>query len=228
MNTQEIEDLSRDLLGRIWRTRRNLTGQANPNPIDLLKPEYAAQVLGIEYLEFDTLPNFMGGGFEAAGVIDRGDKRIAVATKFGYEVARFTGSHEIGHWLLHPDAVMLRERPIKGLAPNNYRRSQTECQADIFAAYFLMPRKLVEQEFIARFGEDWPFYFDENVAFWLGAGEAPALLRPRPSEKARALALATARRYQGRHFNSLAETFGVSALSMAIQLEEFGFVNDDC
>ena len=227
MDNQRIEEAAREVLAEIWEHRAALTGKAEPQPIELLEPDYAARVLGIELVRVETLESFKGACFEAAGFLDRDAKLIAVADRFGYEVRRFTESHEIGHWVLHPAEVMLRERPIKGLVPPDYRRHPREQEADCFAGYFLMPRKVVEQHFIARFGRTVPFRFDYHAAYELGKGDADSILRPCAGQKAKALALATARSYQGRHFPPLAEAFRVSAQSMSIQLEELGFVNDD-
>ncbi len=227
MDTERIEEAARKVLVEIWERRSALTGRVDPQPIDLLEPKYAAQVLGIEFIQVETLSTFTGAGFEATGFLDREGNRIAVADRFGHEVARFTGGHEIGHWVLHPDAVMLRERPIKGLAPADHRRSLREQEADSFAGYFLMPRKVVEEQFRMRFGSRVPFRFDYHAAHELGKGDVDSLLRPRRGQKSRAFTLATTRFFQGRHFASLAEAFRVSALSMSIQLEELGLIDSE-
>lgn len=227
MDAKHIEYESRVVLAEIWKHRVELTGNQKVKAIDLLEPAYAAEVLGIQLIHVNTLSSFAGAGFEAAGFLDREGKQIAVADRFGYDVTRFTGSHEIGHWVLHPNELMLRERPIKGLVPIDYRRPSLELEADRFAGFFLMPRKLVTDYFVARFGSDIPFYFDDQAAYELGKGDPDSLIRPRQGQKTRALALAVATTYRGNHFPSLAQQFRVSVLSMAIQLELLGLVEKD-
>ena len=67
--------------------------------------------------------------------------------------ARFTTSHELGHWVMHTNIPLARAR--RGDGTPTYRLA--EPQANQFAAEFLMPECFVlatdgEDDLIARFG----------------------------------------------------------------------------
>ncbi len=71
--------------------------------------------------------------------------------------ARYTGSHECGHGIMH--MPYLRSQLIEGSAPALYRRQEIkpfrdpEWQANVFAAAFIMPTEAV-QIAVRRVGED--------------------------------------------------------------------------
>ena len=228
MNKEDIEKQARELLIRIWDERKKLWPEIKEhNPMAALNPEIAAKVLGIEYERFEELGRFGDGQarYEVAGMIDRQSGRIAVSRRFPLETVRFTGAHEIGHWLLHADdEIMHRDRPIRGLE-HGRMRSPREREADHFAACFLMPGKLVNAAFEATFGQS-PLTFDDNLAFRLCPSDPDSLLRPYEGGMERAIALASAEHYGGRHINSLAKRFGVSVTSMAIRIRELGLIRE--
>jgi Zn-dependent peptidase ImmA (M78 family) len=73
----------------------------------MLEPEIAAHVLGVNF-EFHQeliLLNRRSSKYEIAGLLDRQARKIAVAEQFPDETVRFTGAHEIGHWVLHAIGV---------------------------------------------------------------------------------------------------------------------------
>jgi len=162
--------------------------------------------------------------FAVAGMLDRGRNIIAVSERFGTEVMRFTGAHEVGHCRLHKGLQMHRDRPISGVSPDTTPRAPEEREADYFAACFLMPEKLMHKAFMTRFGPTVPFIFDEGRAFQLSPRGYTELIYADHRSHARGLALATAQSFNGAHFRSLADSFRVSPLSMAIRLEELGLV----
>jgi hypothetical protein len=226
MDSKRIEEEARQLQLEIFGRRRELWPGREAHPLEMVDPSVAAHVLGVKFeempsLSFTVLP---GEKRVTAGILDRPGKEIWVATEFGYEVARFTAAHEIGHWTLHPKQVIHhRDRPIKGIEPGP--RPTREQEADRFAAAFLIPEKFFRRVFRAAFVTEKPFVFDDNTAFFLSPDDPEAVLYPEKGSKARELALARARSYNGRHFKqSLAEMFGVSPLTMAIRIEELELV----
>src|SRR5216684_5096953 len=82
---------------------------------------------------------------DVAGFIDRQARRIVIAQKFRLEWRRFTTAHEIAHWVLHPDFVIHRDRPLMGGERANRSRDLKEREADLFAAELLMPSKLLRK-----------------------------------------------------------------------------------
>lgn len=229
MDKQAIENAARKLQIQMWEEHRATRNtEASPNLaefVTLFDPEVAASYLGVnfEYHEKIITLAHQNKNFEIAGLIDRQSKKIAVSRKFTSETIRFTGAHEIGHWVLHPHEVMHRDRPIKGLEYAVSPRPPHEHEADYFAACFLMPRKLVRQAMENLFKTKLPFEFNEQTAFWLCQTDPESLLWPE-NPLDRALALATAVTYKGQHFNSLAKLFQVSSTTMAIRLRELNLI----
>lgn len=226
MNKLKIESAARDVHKLIWNKRSQIWPKRLPNPLDMLEPEIAAEALGIQY-EFHPeliLLNHQSSKYEVAGWLDRQAGKIAIADQFPEETIRFTGAHEIGHWVLHPDETMHRDRPIKGLNGENWPRSYKEKEADYFAACFLMPKRLVHEAYESNFLTRAPFVFDDTSAFWLSPSDPESLLRADCGSLDRALALSSAQSYGGRFFNSLAKQFRVSVTTMAIRLAELQLI----
>jgi Zn-dependent peptidase ImmA (M78 family) len=65
--------------------------------------------------------------------------------------ARFTLAHEVGHIVLHKDFIdaqnFKEEAEWRTFVLNDLHRDPMEVQANIFAAYFLMPSDHLEREF---------------------------------------------------------------------------------
>jgi hypothetical protein len=226
MDAARVEEEARRLQREIYARRRELWPSEEVHPLEMVNPEVAAQVLRIDFkkaqsLSFDVL---RGEKRITAGILDRPGGEIWVATEFGADVTRFTAAHEIGHWVLHPKQVIHhRDRPLKGLTREV--RQPMEQEADRFAAAFLIPEKFFRKVFRSAFLTDKPFVFDNNAAFFLSPDDPDAVLYPEKDSKARELALARAKSYNGKAFQcSLAEMFGVSPLTMAIRIEELGLV----
>lgn len=227
MNKQAIEDCARELQIQIWNRRKEFWPNREPSLFEIPDPELVAYLLGISFEYSDGLGRFgfRGSHFEVAGLLDRNAGRIAISRKFSSEVIRFTGAHEIGHWMLHPGEVMHRDRPIKGLEYQPSTRSSSEKEADYFAACFLMPQKLVERAFELSFSTR-KFVFNDRSAFQLSPSDPGLLLWPHEDSLGRELALATAESYGGIRFNSLAKRFQVSASTMAIRIKELNLIQD--
>lgn len=228
MDRDKIERAVRDLHGQIWQKRKVYWPDGTPNNlVDMLEPEIAAKILGVEFEHHEDLGQFgyRGDRFETAGLLDRRARKIAVSMKFSPEAIRFTGAHEIGHWLLHPDQAMYRERPIKGLVGQTSSRPPQEKEADYFAGCFLVPPGLVEEALEFAFSSA-PFVFDDTAAFWLCPSDPESLLRADDESLDRALAVASTESYGGRRFISLARQFRVSPTTMAIRLRELELIQE--
>ena len=105
-------------------------------------------------------------------------------------------------------------------------RPADEREADYFAACFLVPAGLLEQEFQARFPCKAPLPLTDATAFHLAGESSHALLRAGPSSNLFAAAVARAKSFNGHRFKSLADEFGVSIGAMAIRLREVGLIED--
>lgn len=227
MNKEKIEMEVRKLHEELWNKKEQLLPNQQATPFQLLSPRLATSVLGLEYLELEQLGSskfsFRGQKFRVAGLIDRQAKKIAVSTEFSSKITRFTAIHEIGHWLLHPDEIMHRDRPIGDFTNTKAKRPKVEREADYFSACFLMPERLLESTFKELFMQS-PFTFNDETSFHLNPNNPNMLLRTEQGSLDRELALANCTSFNGRNFPSLAEQFGVSSSAMAIRIKELGIV----
>jgi len=222
MNRQSIEDEARRLQYEIWHKRELIFQWGEPSPIAMCKPEVAARVLELEINYQDDLGTFGTGSdiYTVAGTLDRRSRVISLSTRFGEQAMRFTGAHEVGHYLLHKGETFHRDRP---LSPNGegHGRDAREREADYFAACFLASRRLIQKAFAARFGPQ-PLVLDDNIAYYLKGQKADELMRAPTGSLDFAAAVAGARSFAGKPFPSLAEKFGLSIGAMAIRLHELG------
>ncbi|MDE0001087.1 MAG: ImmA/IrrE family metallo-endopeptidase [Rhodospirillaceae bacterium] len=165
---------------------------------------------------------------ETAGFIDRERNRIVVAQKFQPEYRRFTGAHEIGHWLLHPNLTYHRDRPLKGMERFVHHRPAVEYEADAFASELLMPSKVLKRYFYVRFNQDIHLsQLSETIVFQLSAQSSTRISDfTSRSKRHLALRVATCEAFAGRHFESIAKRFGVSPTAAAIRLEELQLVRN--
>lgn len=221
----EIEVIVRQLQRDLWLKHRELwLSDAKLSPLSVLDPAKAAEMLGYRFEILDSLGAYQDGSavVEVAGTIDRESKTIRVSREFDPQVQSFTAAHELGHLVLHPEMSYLhRDRGASGVATRY--RDVTEQEADKFAALFLMPGKLVLKEFQNRFlsGE---FMLEEETAFALMQKPVDSVKARLPNRRALARHLASTAQYNGRHFYSLADLFGVTTETMAIRIEELGLV----
>ncbi len=117
-----------DPLLRAARTL-DLLGLDQEQPIDVLA---AVEGLGLT-LAFVPLDRLLGA------VVPHGGGGVLVTMQRGIGVQRYTAAHEIGHWVMHQDRLSLDGfDDVLGHAPN-----ERESQAQLFAAYFLMPPPLL-------------------------------------------------------------------------------------
>jgi hypothetical protein len=227
MDRASIELKAWELQAQIWREKTRLFPMGAPTPLGMLEPEIAARVLGYSYDLYDGLSPWGQGRdhFEIAGMLDRQRRVIAVSTKFDYPTMRFTGAHEVGHVALdHRGRVMHRDRPVFRM--DNGWRDPVEQEADYFAACFLAPARLVTEAYQQRFILGPPLPLTDTVAFHLCGESAHALMGAGPGSLTFAAAVAGARSFNGRHFESLANLFCVSVSAMAIRLRELNLIED--
>lgn len=218
-----IERIVTNLQREIWDRRVEFGLPADARPVDVLEAKYAAQVLGYGYALRSSLGWITRGRdpIVAAGLIDNSKRIIEVATDVEPHVARFTSAHEIGHAILHQQLTGLhRDRPLTGPLEH---RNRVEYEADKFAVFFLMPRKLVTEQFLLRFIA--AFKLNEQTSYALLGKPSSSVRELLPSRRHISHALASATHFNGHNFNSLAEYFGVSIKTMAIRLEELNLVD---
>lgn len=71
---------------------------------------------------------------------------VMLTSRRGETVQRYTAAHEIGHWVMHRDSLLVdTQQEING-EPT----SQQERQAQLFASYFLMPPPLLMDSLAQR------------------------------------------------------------------------------
>jgi Zn-dependent peptidase ImmA (M78 family) len=125
---EEIEQAARDIQKEIWYKREVLWPRKRPPLVQMFDVESGAQVLGVQVEKFAYLPWYEKAGtrHQIAGLIDRAENRIALGTNFKPQIVRFTGAHELGHWVLHGDEQKLRDSPSQGLSGSIEKRPPKE------------------------------------------------------------------------------------------------------
>lgn len=111
-------------------------------PIDV---EGLCKSLGIEiqYVDFSAIEGKVGK--EISGAIQKrdGTYTILVNEDESDVRARFTIAHELGHYFLH-----VKDDPRQIVTSFRRDRSSRETEANKFAAELLMPRELIEKEYL--------------------------------------------------------------------------------
>ena len=226
-----------EFLRDLWRRRRAIWHPSPVSPDDIFPLDVRAVAekgLRIRFEDPESIPPTTPiparlVPVQTAGFIDRTGGRIVVAQEFQSTYRRFTGAHEIGHWLLHPKLTYHRDRPLKGNERLIPQRPPEEYEADVFAAELLMPSKYLRNCFTARFRDAIRISsLDETTVFWL-SGRRPSTGRipdlASHGKRYLALQVATCRFFASQHFDSIADRFGVSPTAAAIRLEELRLVN---
>ncbi|MGN6327377.1 MAG: ImmA/IrrE family metallo-endopeptidase [Rhodanobacter sp.] len=210
---------------QLWRRRREFWGDKVPSDaVKLLNVEHALMLYGYELSYVADVGQHAGRGndLEVAGVIDRNRREVRINPTLPEVVQRFTAGHELAHAVLHPHAGGIhRDRPIEGSARSS---DPQERAADRFSAFFLMPENLLAARFSAMFHTE-VFELNDQTLIALGQAATPFQGKPAP-RRVLARTLAGLGRYNGEVFPPLATQFGVSISTMAIRLEELGFVAD--
>lgn len=219
----EIEKVATRLQQQLWRDRANIWSSPPSNPIELLDPTIALELIGYQYALVETLGQYYhdGNQIEVAGIIDNSMNQVSISRKFPPNIRNFTAAHELGHALLHEATGLHRDRPLDG---SSLSRDEIECEADKFASYFLMPGKYVKKCFQQSLATDC-FFLNEDTSFALTRGTTINLARNCKSLRDLSRILASTESYNGVRFVSLANQFRVSVETMAIRLEELELVN---
>ena len=228
MNRAAIEREARKLQYEVW-TKRGLLWSTEPPVLAMFEPRVVARCLDLEFELRDGMEAEAGrrSGFEAAGALDRRRGVLAVSSRYAYPTQRFTAAHEIGHYVLHPwigDKIVHRDRAVDGGPAAG--RPAFEREADYFAACLLVPLKVLEEQFIARFGTRKPLPQTETVAFHLGERDVAKLFSAPKGSLMFASLVARAQSFDTKRFPSLAAYFGMSVGAMAIRLREAGLIVD--
>lgn len=223
---KDIEKAASDFQNLLWKHKDLIWLNNAPNhPAKVLQPGIALKkALAYNFVLVDKLDviDDENGRFETAGIIDQKDKIVLISDNFDKNTQNFTSAHELGHALLHKQTILHRDRPINGTAGTS-KRNTTERQADKFATNFLMPAKLVKNEFIEMFQTD-KFIINELTAFNLIKDSPSKLRNDCKSLRGLAVKLASSERYNNQSFVSISELFNVSVTAMAIRLEELGLI----
>lgn len=217
----EIEARATELQRLIWQHREEIWLDGSPsNPVDMLDPGVAFELLGFDFNIADGLGQYFAEGrqVEVAGLIDDSTMEARTSRRFSFEIQNFTAAHELGHAVLHDARGLHRDRPLDG---SLLVKDPVETEANKFASYFLMPAKLATQHFEQRFITNC-FSLDENTRFALSRGGVDLSNCKTQRDLARVLASVT--NYNGVRFQSLATQFRVSVEAMAIRLEELGLL----
>lgn len=220
----EIEQKAINLQRLMWKNRHKIWPNIKTtNPISILDPLVAFKLLGYDCDLEQNLGEFIIDGklIEAAGVIDSNSKKVRISRRFRPDIQHFTAAHELGHAILHMGNGLHRDMPLDGTIKS---RDPKEVEANKFAAFFLMPGKLVRETFRRHFLTE-AFTLYEATAVALGFHSYDEAMKKCNNLHALSRQLAGASRFNGRHFNSLAIQFNVSVEAMAIRLEELGLVS---
>ena len=198
----------------LWERRHEFRERGLGDLVDWLDPPILAEMLGLKY---ELVPNiYVAERFTSdapVGLLDLNESRVVVSEELGPEVARFTGAHELGHYLYHRSK--LRQHWERAFDPNR-RRPKSEREADLFSATFLMPQRLLLQRIGDSFGP-LPLPATDNVQFHL----CPHSTDVDADNLDLEYALARARRnFMGMSVVPLHQQFKVSVTAMAIRLEQ--------
>lgn len=208
-----VEDAVTHALWCLRERRHELRERGLLDPVDWLEPSILAEILGLEYELVPTIHLAERYGKDVpVGMLDLGRKHVVVSEELGPDVARFTGAHELGHYLYHQRKYRKHwERAVD----SGRLRTQHEREADVFAGMFLMPKKLLRARVEANFGT-WPIHINDNVLFHLCGNS----IDPDPDKLELEYALAKAQmNFQREHIVPLYKQFKVSLKPMAIELQ---------
>lgn len=156
---------------------------------------------------------------------DPTNRQIQIARGFKPHVKRFTAAHELGHSVLHPSIRELhRTSPLESQESISCFRSSEDREANPFAAELLVPAPLVEEIFRFMYGSPiFPSTISDDLLEALGVTTKRSMALRRLAQMSphqRAHLIAGNSFVLGIPARSLAEIFGVSVTSIAIQLED--------
>jgi hypothetical protein len=220
----QIEQTATKLLNKMWKYKSQIWSSDVPvDPMDIRDPLVALNFIGYDYELSESLGQFSRGGkfMEVAGIIDSSSKNVCISRQFEPIIRNFTAAHELGHAMLHNAKGLHRDRSLDGSKKSS--REPIEGEADKFATYFLMPRKLVKKKFEHIYGTEC-FSINEETLFAFSPGTSKDITQKCKTLRDLSRILANVEHYNGRYFNSLAKQFHVSTEALAIRLEELELI----
>jgi formiminotetrahydrofolate cyclodeaminase/Zn-dependent peptidase ImmA (M78 family) len=223
-SNDQIEKLVSEIQNAMWRYRDSIWKNDVPEtPSEIIDPIKLLKKLGYQYQQKSTLGTYdsMGNTFEVAGIIDSVNNYVSISSNFKPETIQFTIAHELGHAILHPNQVLHRDRPMDGSSLSSY--DFKERQANKFASCFLMPKKLIIQQFQSLFLTN-KVEINTQTALLLGFRLSELRAKCKDvRELSRFIASTTF--YNHKFFPSIANQFQVSNETMAIRLEELQLIS---
>ncbi len=216
-----IENIVRKIQKSLWNFS-NLNNEASINDrLKLFDAKKVLKNLGYNVVISKNLgTEFASSKYkEIAGVCDNVVKFVGISNFYTKEIQRFTLAHELGHAMLHKKEILFRDLPLDGSNEKGeyLERDSLEVQANKFAAFFLMPKKMVEEEFKQRFG-----FSQVNKAIF----KETFNIHPKEDINLRRISRQIASQKFELFGNSIANQFLVSVEAMAIRLEELKIVVD--
>lgn len=148
-----IEEIARNLHLALWRKEKSNSPNDTTKLLKLINSKKILKLLGYKV----AYSNKIGAEFtsrkfkEIAGVCDNNQNVVAISKNYNTTIQNFTLAHELGHALMHGEGTMFRDIPLDGSETN--QKDPFEIQANKFAAYYLMPAKLVKSEFERLFNQ---------------------------------------------------------------------------
>lgn len=222
----DIEQIAIRLQRTIWKFQDLIWKNYDlKNAVEALDSGKVLGRLGFEINRPDSLGKFRINNrlVEVAGEIDQKNQTVSISSLFPSEIQNFTAAHELGHYLLHsPKEVLHRDLPLDG-SHSTASRSPVERQADKFASYFLMPKKLLRNVFFENFSTE-TFRITPDTATRLNGKSAQDLRAKCRNLRDLSRLLAETTYYDFTSMKSLSTLFNVSTEAMAIRLEELGLV----
>lgn len=235
---QAIREIARAVLRQLYRRRFEIWPDPPASPFEIIEPSFALWLEGILYKEVPQIYDFVEGSSgkpryqQLAGIFDPAARTVSVASNFGEEIRRYSAAHELAHLILHTaegqERRLFRDPPVSEIERTRKRRPEIEREADLFAAEFLMPSKLLKAVFRQYFGRETlaGVPLDEEIVAWLSRRVLPRQqftvqqLRAMSSRNLAGL-LARSRPWDTSSDSlTLCARFRVSDIAMAIQLED--------
>lgn len=140
----------------------------------------------------------------------------------------FTLAHECGHWRLHqhlivrnsPEPLSNGQSPAGFICRTHESRNAVEREADLYAAFLLMPKEMVLRAYEDHFGDLNPRHVELPRKEDLNAYSDPLMKKSINDWRS------TEVNYRLNEFSApLASELGVSAISMRLRLEGLGLLH---
>lgn len=224
----ELEHHVNELLNWSWLNRFTIWPTNPPSsPMQVIDARTLIEVLDYRVIDMAGVEQMVERGttVEVAGIIDNSSRSVWISSQLPETTRRLSIAHELAHVMLdsHVQLTMHRDKPLNAI---NNSRPPRERRADKFAAFYSMPRKLVQQQVFTKFGcakvelndLTWHYLTDRDIAYFENSAKFKT---PR---EAFASTIAQITCFGGSQFYSLAEEFGVSIQAMAIRLIELELV----